>query len=78
MARYWQLPAPPKGIGLRDFLAKPELSVEEFHDVVAHLGLTRRLLPPRTTKPQARENKPAIKQAHGVRKPWHVEPQDRD
>ncbi len=78
MARYWQLPAPPKGVGLREFLARPEIPVEEFHDVVARLGLTRRLLPPRMTKPRARSAKPGTKRTHGLRKPWYVEPDERD
>jgi transcriptional regulator with XRE-family HTH domain len=78
MARYWQLPAPPKGVGLREFLARPTIPIEEFHEVVAHLGLTRRLLPLRTTKPRVRSVKPGTQRIHGVRKPWYVEPDDRD
>jgi transcriptional regulator with XRE-family HTH domain len=78
MARYWQMPAPPKGGSLREFLARPEIPIEEFHEVVARLGLTRRLLPPRTTKPRVRSIKPGAQRIHGVRKPWYVEPDDRD
>lgn len=77
MARYWQLPA-PKGVSLREFLTRPEIPVEEFNEVVAGLGLTRRLLPLRTTTPRVSTIKPGTQRIHGVRKPWHVEPDDQD
>jgi hypothetical protein len=78
MTRYWHLPAPPEVVGLREYLTGPDISVEQFQIVVARLGLARRLLPPRTTKPRVGTSKPGSQRKYGVRKPWHVEPDERD
>jgi transcriptional regulator with XRE-family HTH domain len=78
MARYWQLPAPPETLSLRGFLTGPEISVDQFKDVISRLGLTRRLLPPRTTKPRVRLSKPFGQRNYGLRKPWNVEPDEHD
>jgi len=78
MARYWRLPAPPRGVGLREFLTRPDISIPDFHEVVAQLGLARRLLPPRTSKPRVNASKPGSRPIHALRKPWRVEPDDRD
>ena len=77
MNRYWQLPTQPEIVGLREFLIGQTISVEQFRIVVANLGLSRRVLPPRTTKPRTVTNG-ANSRRYGARKAWHVEPKESD
>lgn len=76
MRRYWQLPAPSAGANLRQFLTGADLSIEGFQSIVGRLGLSRRLLPARVSKPWPIPGKPPRR--HGNRKAWHVERDDKD
>lgn len=77
MNRYWQLPTQPGIVGLREFLISQTISVEQFRTVLTNLGLGRRVLPPRTTKPRTVTND-AHSRRYGSRKAWHVEPKESD
>lgn len=77
MRRYWQLPAPSAGASLREYLTGANLAVGDFHSIVGGLGLGRRVLPARASKPRINPGKPS-RPNYGVRKAWHVESDDKD
>ena len=77
MRRYWQLPAPSAGASLREYLTGANLAVGDFHSIVRRLGLGRRVLPARLSKPRIDPVKPT-RPNYGVRKAWHVESDDKD
>jgi transcriptional regulator with XRE-family HTH domain len=77
MRRYWQLPAPSAGASLREYLTGAYLAVGDFHSIVRRLGLGRRVLPARVSKPRIDPVKPT-RPNYGVRKAWHVESDDKD
>jgi transcriptional regulator with XRE-family HTH domain len=77
MRRYWQLPEPSAAASLREYLTGSNLAIEDFHLIIGRLGLGRRLLPARASKPRLNPGKQS-RPNYGVRKAWHAEPDDKD
>ena len=78
MSRDRQLPGCSPGASLRNLLSDPNASVTDFLRLVSQLGLARRLLPPRSSKPRLISATTRTKRRTVGRKPWHIESDDHE
>ena len=78
MSRYWNLPMPSASADLRAVLTNSELSLEQFNTAVAHLGIGKRLLPARTSKPPGSAHAGGETKHRSRRKAWGTTPPNVD
>jgi hypothetical protein len=76
MSRHWNLPAPSGGADLRATLMRADLSSEIFRSVLEKMGIGRRLLPPRASRPVLLDRASKAHRSFARRKAWGTTPDD--